>query len=176
MYPARFHISPLSTTSQADAYVVYTFEVGHLLFWTFVELTAGSSRVIYLRKAASQALVAEADLGSDVEIYGTIGPQAGPYTVQVDGGPSTTFNATSQYLTPQTLLYRCTGLDSVNHQFRMINAPFSGQTLSIDYAVVRRPPSCVSCLAVLREELNGSIILCRASGGSGPTLYSPRSP
>lgn len=148
---ARFYILPLSTTSQGDAYVVYSFEVSHPLHHTVptsVKLKVGSSRVIYFRQIASRTLVVDSDLGTDVEIYGGIGPQAGPYTVQVDGGPSTTLNATSQYLTPQTLLYRCNGLDPGQHQVRVANTPSSGQTLSIDYAIINRPQSCVTYLVV----------------------------
>lgn len=78
-----------------------------------------------------------------------IGPNGGPYTVQVDGGSSMTFDAKSEYLTPQTLLYRCSGLGPGPHRVRVVNTPFSGQTLSIDYAVVHRAPLCVPFLVIL---------------------------
>lgn len=100
--------------------------------------------MINFKQVTSQALVVEADSGSDVEIYGMVGPNGGPYTVQVDNGTSMTFDAKNEYLTPQTLLYRCTGLDPGHHKVWMSNTPFSGQTFGIDYADVRRPPSCVS--------------------------------
>lgn len=130
--------------------MVYDFEVRNFLQLDpliFVGLTAGPSRVIYFRPVASQVLVVEADLGPDVEIYGMIGPNGGPYTVQVDDGSPMTLDAKSKYLTPRTLLYRCTGLGPGPHKVRMANTPFRGQTLGIDYAIVHRPPPCVPSLS-----------------------------
>ena len=78
-----------------------------------------------------------------MEIYGNTGPKGGPYTVQVDGGSTVELDAKSEYLTPRTLLYRGTGLGQGSHKIRITNTPFSGQTLNVDYAIVRRLPSYV---------------------------------
>ena len=126
--------------------------------------------MIYSEQVVCRALV-DAGLGSDVEIYGMIGPNGGPYTVQVDGGSPATFNAKSAYLTPQTLLYRSNGLGPGPHEVRIANTPFSGQTLSIDYAVVWRPPSYVSPLVVrfrYLRELKVSIDIRRTGGDPIP--------
>ena len=85
-----------------------------------------------------------------------IGPNGGPYTVQVDDDSPITLDAKSGYLTPQTLLYRCTGLGLGPHKVRLVNTPFGGQTLGIDYAIVRRPPPCVFHSAVRLHDLGGT--------------------
>ena len=73
-----------------------------------------------------------------MELYGAVGPSAGAFTVQLDDGPLKVLNATRQRFSSQMLLYQASGLDSGNHTLTIMNAPFSGQTLSIDYAVVWR--------------------------------------
>ena len=105
---------------------------------------------------ASHVLVVEADPGPSVEIYGMMGPNGGPYTVQVDDGSSVTFDAKGKYLTPQALLYRCTGLGLGPHKVRIVNTPFSGQTLGIDYAIVHHPPPCVFHPTVRFHGLGGT--------------------
>ena len=66
-----------------------------------------------------------------------VGPSGGPYTIQLDNGLSRTFNASSDKFSPQTILYEDTGLSPGKHIVRITNTPFSGQNLSIDYAIVR---------------------------------------
>ena len=79
-------------------------------------------------------------VGSHVELFGVVGPSCGPYTVQLDNGLSRTFNASRDKVSPQTILFEGTGLSPGEHTVRITNTPFSGQNLSIDYAVVRGPP------------------------------------
>ena len=79
-------------------------------------------------------------IGSQLELYGMVGPSGGPYTVQLDNGPLRTFNASREKFSPETILYQDTGLSTGQHTVRITNTPFSGQNLSIDYAVVRGPP------------------------------------
>ena len=76
-----------------------------------------------------------------MEIYGAVGPRSGDYTVQVDGGDSFTFNGTKSALVPQTLLYQDNDLGSGTHAVKISNSPFTGQTLSIDYAIAYGPSS-----------------------------------
>ena len=132
--------------------------------------------MIYFRQVVSQALVVKADLGSDVEIYGMIGPNGGPYTVQIDDGSPVTLDAKSEYLTPQTLLYRCTGLGPGPHKVRMANAPFLGQTLGIDYAIVHRPPPYVLHSAARPHDLGGAegvVFICRTGPDPMPAPPPP---
>jgi len=77
--------------------------------------------------------------GSHVELYGMVGPSGGSYTVQLDNGPSRSFNASRDKLSPQTILYQNTGLSPGEHTVRITNSPFSGQSLGIDYAVFLGP-------------------------------------
>lgn len=79
--------------------------------------------------------------GSHVELYGVVGPFGGPFTVQIDGGPEKTLNASRTKFTPQMVLYQQSGLGSGNHTMKIMNAPFSGQTLSIDYVTVVQSPN-----------------------------------
>ena len=71
-------------------------------------------------------------------LYGAVGPSGGPYTVQLDNGLPRTFNASKEKFSPQVVLYQDGGLSPGKHTVRVTNTPFSGQTLSLDYAVVMR--------------------------------------
>jgi len=73
--------------------------------------------------------------GSQVEIYGAVGPSSGVYTVQVDNSDAVTFNGTKSALIPQTLLYASNVLVPGSHTVKILNSPYAGQTLNIDYAV-----------------------------------------
>ncbi|EGO00224.1 hypothetical protein SERLA73DRAFT_52082 [Serpula lacrymans var. lacrymans S7.3] len=77
-------------------------------------------------------------VSSDViSLYGTVGPQNGPYSVQLDGGGAETFNATAFMYYPQTMLYHADNLGSGSHQLTVTNLPAqNGQYLNIDYAEV----------------------------------------
>ena len=76
-----------------------------------------------------------------MEIYGAVGPRNGAYTIQIDGGTSVTFNGTKENLIPQTLLYQGNSLVPGRHTVKISNSPFTGQTLSIDYAVIHSSSS-----------------------------------
>jgi hypothetical protein len=79
-----------------------------------------------------------ATTGSHIELYGVVGPFAGLFTVQLDDNPPKTLNATRTKFTPQTILYQDSGLSEGTHTMMITNSPFlfSGQTLSIDYAII----------------------------------------
>ena len=79
-------------------------------------------------------------IGSHVEFYGVVGPSAGRYTVQLDDGPSETYDASRDKFAPRMVLYQDSGLGPGEHTLRVANTPFSGQTLSVDYAIVEGPP------------------------------------
>ncbi|EGO00238.1 hypothetical protein SERLA73DRAFT_180711 [Serpula lacrymans var. lacrymans S7.3] len=75
--------------------------------------------------------------GDAISLYGTVGPQNGPYSVQLDGGGAETFNATAFMYYPQTMLYHADNLGSGSHQLLVTNLPAqNGQYLNIDYAQV----------------------------------------
>lgn len=65
-----------------------------------------------------------------------VGPTGGLYMVQLDNGPPVTLNASRTRFSPREVLYQDSELSPGNHTMKVTNSPFSGQTLSIDYAVV----------------------------------------
>ena len=78
-------------------------------------------------------------IGSQVMLYSPVGPSAGPFTVLLDGNLPKTLNATRSKFTQQTVLYQDSELSQGAHTMMIMNSPFSGQTLSIDYALVEQP-------------------------------------
>lgn len=74
--------------------------------------------------------------GNGVTIYGGVGPGAGLYTVQVDGGPVFHYNA-SRTSSNNTILFFTNSLDDGKHIVQLLNDPgSSGTSLSVDFAVV----------------------------------------
>ncbi|KAJ6461427.1 hypothetical protein C8R45DRAFT_1028393 [Mycena sanguinolenta] len=84
--------------------------------------------------------------GDRVSLYGAIGAQGGPYTVQIDGGTLSTFTARqnisdpnialANYLSGQLLFY-ASNLGLGNHTVTVTATELSaGEGLSIDYAIV----------------------------------------
>ena len=74
-----------------------------------------------------------------MEIYGAVGTWSGNYTVQVDGGGSVILNGTKSAFFPKALLYQNNSLDLGPHEVKISNSPFTGQTLSIDFAIIYGP-------------------------------------
>lgn len=80
--------------------------------------------------------------GDTVQIYGSTGPNDAPYSVQLDGGSSSTFNATKFADHQQVLLYYADNLGPGSHNVKIVNQPaLSGQSLNIDYVLVDVVPS-----------------------------------
>lgn len=80
--------------------------------------------------------------GDVVQVFGTCGPQNGPYQVQLDGGSPVSFNATKAANFEQVLIYYADNLGPGKHTVKFINQPASsGQSLNIDYALVESVPS-----------------------------------
>lgn len=110
--------------------------------------------------------------GSHVELYGALGPSGGLFTVQIDGGPEKTLNALRSKFTPQMVLYQQSGLGPGNHTMKITNAPFSGQTLSIDYVTVVQSPNDANSPASTSAsqpspQLSGGVIGGIVAGISG---------
>jgi len=83
--------------------------------------------------------------GAAVALYGTVGPNNAPYSVQLDGGHMTNYSATKVDFVPQTLLYRADNLGSGSHSLLVQNQQTTpGQVLQIDYAIVYTVPSVSS--------------------------------
>ncbi|OJA07835.1 hypothetical protein AZE42_06353 [Rhizopogon vesiculosus] len=72
-----------------------------------------------------------------VSIFGSVGPNNGPYSVSLDSGQANTFNATAYLTFYEVMLYHADNLGPGQHQLTLTNLPDSnGQTLDIDYAVL----------------------------------------
>ncbi|KAG1742918.1 hypothetical protein EDB19DRAFT_1907403 [Suillus lakei] len=72
-----------------------------------------------------------------VSIFGTVGPGNGLYTVSLDSGQVTQYNATTYLTFYEVMLYHADNLGSGQHQLTLINLPqTNGQTLDIDYALL----------------------------------------
>jgi hypothetical protein len=77
-----------------------------------------------------------------VSLYGPVGPEGSPYSVQLDGGLHTNYSSAKQSYTPQVLLYHADNLGPGKHSLRLSNQPSSsGQVFAIDYANVYTTPS-----------------------------------
>ncbi|KAJ8495389.1 hypothetical protein ONZ45_g12877 [Pleurotus djamor] len=77
--------------------------------------------------------------GGYVSLFGVVGPNCGPYSVQIDNLPATnsTFNATSRAYAHNTLLFHAADLGAGNHTLRVTNSPQNpGQELIISHAIV----------------------------------------
>ncbi|KAH7913448.1 hypothetical protein BJ138DRAFT_1146014 [Hygrophoropsis aurantiaca] len=86
---------------------------------------------------AYNATVTYSFTGDSVALYGTVGPENGPYAVQLDGGEAMAFNGTQFMLYTQTMIYYADNLGPGSHQLMVTNLPEqSGQYLNIDYAEV----------------------------------------
>ncbi|KAL0956674.1 hypothetical protein HGRIS_002804 [Hohenbuehelia grisea] len=78
-------------------------------------------------------------MGDKVEVYGTTGPDNGPYQVQLDNGPVMVFNATREAFHGGVLLYQTSGLDAGPHVLRLENLPSASNPtslLAIDHAII----------------------------------------
>jgi hypothetical protein len=82
-------------------------------------------------------------LGAAVAIYGPVGPQGAPYSVQLDSGATTNYSSSKQSYQPQTMLFQAGGLSNGAHTLRLRSEAWnnSALTLGIDYALVFSAPS-----------------------------------
>ena len=75
--------------------------------------------------------------GDTVQIFGTVGPKDAPYSVQLDNGSLSTFNATKYKAYQQILLYYADNLGPGSHNVKITNKPaLPGESLNINYALV----------------------------------------
>ncbi|KAJ7470798.1 hypothetical protein FB451DRAFT_1368038 [Mycena latifolia] len=90
----------------------------------------------------SNASVTYTFVGDEVTLYGAVGPNLAPYTVSLDNGTATSYNATKANYAAQVPLYHASDLGSGVHTIKVTNNPQSfGQALSIDYAITANVPS-----------------------------------
>jgi len=81
--------------------------------------------------------------GPVVEIFGPVGPQGAPYSVQLDNGAATNYSSSNSIYHPQTMLFQAADLGSGSHTVRLRSEAWnnSALTLGIDYAQVYSTPS-----------------------------------
>ncbi|KAG2339767.1 hypothetical protein BDR05DRAFT_891250 [Suillus weaverae] len=70
-------------------------------------------------------------------IFGTVGPGNGLYSVSLDSQPAISYNATTYLTFYEVMLYHADNLGPGQHQLTLVNLPeTNGQTLNIDYALL----------------------------------------
>ncbi|KAF9568211.1 hypothetical protein CPC08DRAFT_702635 [Agrocybe pediades] len=78
--------------------------------------------------------------GDAVALYGPVGPSGAAFTVMMDNGSATAYNASQQFFKPKEILYYAGNLGKGNHTLQIqINSGTNGtdsQQLVIDYAEV----------------------------------------
>ncbi|EIW74819.1 hypothetical protein CONPUDRAFT_112764 [Coniophora puteana RWD-64-598 SS2] len=72
--------------------------------------------------------------GDVVSLYGTVGPSNGAFSVQIDGGVTTKYNATSVITMYQYMLFHADSLGGGQHTLKLMNQGTS--SLNLDYAAV----------------------------------------
>ncbi|KAF9010699.1 hypothetical protein BDQ17DRAFT_1387891 [Cyathus striatus] len=78
-------------------------------------------------------------MGDGIAIYGPVGPDGGPYSVQMDGRNSKTLTTNKDFYHPQMMLYYANHLGAGSHVVKLTSlasSSSSSQVLAIDYAVV----------------------------------------
>ncbi|KAG6860614.1 hypothetical protein C0995_009368 [Termitomyces sp. Mi166 len=71
--------------------------------------------------------------GDAVALYGSVGPDNGPYSIQLDNGTSKDYSANTKTYTAQSLLYYGSNIGPGNHSLTIINQ--ANDLFEIDYAV-----------------------------------------
>lgn len=85
--------------------------------------------------------------GDGVSLYGPVGPNYAPYSVQLNGG-ALSFSAFKSQNASQVLLYHADNLGPGPHTLSLLFQPSStGQTFAIDYAEVYTTPSIQASLS-----------------------------
>ncbi|KAG0703239.1 hypothetical protein DFH29DRAFT_917805 [Suillus ampliporus] len=92
-----------------------------------------------------------------VSIFGTVGPNNGLYSVSLDSGQATQYNATAYINLYEVVLYHTDNLGSGQHQLTLTNLPEgNGQTLNIDYALLTSSSSSNSSSSSGSSTTSGS--------------------
>ncbi|KAL4068205.1 hypothetical protein J3A83DRAFT_4096765 [Scleroderma citrinum] len=80
-----------------------------------------------------------------VTLVGSMGPQNGPYSIKLDGGQASIYNATAYVSLYGVTLYYADNLGGGQHQLVITNLPATnGEALGIDYALVSSSAKLVS--------------------------------
>ena len=82
-------------------------------------------------------------IGPVVEIFGPVGPQGAPYSVQLDNGAATNYFSSSPIYHQQAMLFQAANLSNGAHTVRLTSEAWnnSALTLGIDYAQIFSTPS-----------------------------------
>lgn len=118
----------------------YTFSVSHTFMGICTYIHIITRRVTIFHQITNRTHVPST--GVAISLFGTIGPQNSPYSVQLDDWPNKTFQANKMIYTPQTLLFHADNLGQGDHTLVVTNE--ADQNLQIDYATLHRfasPPS-----------------------------------
>lgn len=100
--------------------------------------------------------------GDGVSLYGPVSLDGSPYSVQVDNGPTSTFNAQKEFYMPQRLLYHASSLGPGAHTLNLTCQPVVLRNIcAIDYAIVftTTAPSLSTPVPTQKECVNGTVTL-----------------
>ena len=132
-----------SVTSTAGAFVEYTFTVSRFILKdVLISPYCRRASPFHVTNAVHAAFNIYS-IGSVVEIFGPVGPQGAPYSVQLDNGDARNYSSSNPIYHPQTMLFQAANLGSGAHTVRLRSEAWnnSALTLGIDYAQVFSAPS-----------------------------------
>ncbi|KAF5328847.1 hypothetical protein D9619_011703 [Psilocybe cf. subviscida] len=104
-----------------------------------VTQTAGAAVEVYIMWYSTTTILIESlVLGDAVAIFGPVGPNGAPYSVQLDDNPPTNFSANKQFYRPQTVLFQAGHLGGGAHKVRLVSQAWKNSTMqfAVDYAQV----------------------------------------
>lgn len=98
--------------------------------------------------------------GDSVQLFGTVGPKMGQYSVSLDGAPPIDYNAQKEYFASNMMLYAGSSLGAGQHNLTITN--LQGQTgscLALDYALANpAKPSASQSSGGNRHSSLGAVI------------------
>ena len=132
-----------SVTSTAGAFVEYTFTVSRFVLKNPFAISPSCRRASPFLNYKCMPAFNVYLIGPVVEIFGPVGPQGAPYSVQLDNGAATNYSSSNPIYHPQTMLFQAANLGSGAHTVKLRSEAWnnSALTLGIDYAQVFSTPS-----------------------------------
>ncbi|KAF8065229.1 hypothetical protein FPV67DRAFT_1418932 [Lyophyllum atratum] len=115
---SNFNNNTGHAASQLGAFVNFTFTVSDMILTSFL------------------------CEGDAVSLFGSVGPNNSPYTVQLDDQPANLYVATQSTYTPRTLLFYASNLGAGEHTLHVVDQ--GNALLEVDYAEVYMLPVFVN--------------------------------
>ncbi|KAF5328853.1 hypothetical protein D9619_011705 [Psilocybe cf. subviscida] len=108
--------------------------------------SGGSGHVTQTAGAAVEYSFESLVLGDAVAIFGPVGPNGAPYSVQLGDKPPANYSANKQFYRPQNILFQASNLGGGTHKVRLVSQAWKNSTLqfAVDYAQVFTTSSLTS--------------------------------